>query len=122
MFYVFSFLNEKKSKQLFAEGWHYERGLVPYGAVRIVAILPFSIRFNTIKCYLENSDGTNQTAIAQHVKAINENRQMKFSAFMVVCPLANSIKEQYAYLPQRVSLIYEQEESMRQPTAFVDIR
>ncbi|XP_041770879.1 beta-1,4-galactosyltransferase galt-1 isoform X1 [Anopheles merus] len=97
-------------------------GFLPFGSVRIFAILPFHVQKGDIFCNFRSDN----TYVAQHqadrVEAVHEHWKMEFAASYVICKLAGNITKREARLPDEVALSYLSEPSMREATSFVRIK
>uniref|UniRef100_A0A182QXZ1 Glycosyltransferase family 92 protein n=1 Tax=Anopheles farauti TaxID=69004 RepID=A0A182QXZ1_9DIPT len=97
-------------------------GFLPFGSIRIFAILPFKVHKSEIFCNFRSDN----TYVAQHradaVEAVHEHWNMEFAASYVICKLAGNVAKREARLPDEVALSYNDEPSMREATTFVRIK
>ncbi|XP_055536318.1 uncharacterized protein LOC129724995 [Wyeomyia smithii] len=98
------------------------KGTLPFGSVRVIAVLPLGIRGNSVFCSFryEGEDETYQ-ARADQVEAIHEHFNMPFAATFVVCVLSGDATAIDVTLPNEVGLSYALEPSMVNATSFVKI-
>ncbi|XP_049289652.1 uncharacterized protein LOC125767274 isoform X1 [Anopheles funestus] len=104
------------------ESYIVPHGFLPFGSIRIFAILPLKVRKEDIFCNFRSDN----TYIAQHradeVEAVHEHWNMEFAATYVICKLAGNITKREARLPDEVALSYLGEPSMQEATNFVRIK
>ncbi|XP_058830299.1 uncharacterized protein LOC131689315 [Topomyia yanbarensis] len=98
------------------------RGVLPFGSVRIIAILPLNIRRADVFCNFryENYPDVRRFR-ADQVEPIHENFDLPFSALFIVCKLVGSEDSTEITLPNEVGLSYDAEASMINATTFVGI-
>ncbi|XP_058461025.1 beta-1,4-galactosyltransferase galt-1 isoform X2 [Malaya genurostris] len=97
------------------------QGVLPFGSVRIVAILPLKFRQSKVFCHFRYRDQSEvQRLQADRVETIHENFDMPFSATFVVCKLVGRVDSTDVLLPDEVGLSYEVETDMTEPS-FVEI-
>ncbi|XP_058126169.1 uncharacterized protein LOC131284443 isoform X2 [Anopheles ziemanni] len=97
-------------------------GFLPFGSVRIFAILPYKVRKSDVFCNFRSDNTFTAQHRADEVEAIHEHWNMEFAATYVICKLAGNVSKRTARLPDEVALSYHDEPSMREATTFVRIK
>ncbi|XP_058066293.1 uncharacterized protein LOC131215915, partial [Anopheles bellator] len=97
-------------------------GYLPFGSVRVFAILPLQIRKSDVFCNFRSDNTYQAQHRADQVVPVHEHWDMEYAASYVICKLAGSVSKREARLPDEVALSYLPEPSMREATAFVRIQ
>ncbi|XP_055619761.1 uncharacterized protein LOC129764578 [Toxorhynchites rutilus septentrionalis] len=97
-----------------------EDGLIPYGSIRVIAVLPLRVR-GIFYCEFKHSRYRKSRQRADFVEPISEHRGLNFTASFVVCQLSYSRKDKKVFLPGEVGLSYDAEPSMINATSFIRI-
>uniref|UniRef100_A0A182P4G6 Glycosyltransferase family 92 protein n=1 Tax=Anopheles epiroticus TaxID=199890 RepID=A0A182P4G6_9DIPT len=97
-------------------------GFLPFGSIRIFAILPYKIRKEDVFCNFRSDNVYAAIHRADEVEAVHEHWNMEFAASYVICKLAGNITKREARLPDEVALSYIAEPSMQEATSFVRIK
>lgn len=105
----------------FVEDYNFPENHLPYGSVRVITILPQDIQKDEVFCEFKYDEEIWNTR-AKSVDMIHEHFDMKYSASFVVCILMQEKTKRQINLPEQVSILYYNEDSMRAVTAYVDIR
>uniref|UniRef100_A0A182J4V7 Glycosyltransferase family 92 protein n=1 Tax=Anopheles atroparvus TaxID=41427 RepID=A0A182J4V7_ANOAO len=97
-------------------------GYLPFGSVRIFAILPYKLLKSAVFCNFRSDNTFAAQHRADQVEAVHEHWNMEFAATYVICKLAGNVSRRTALLPDEVALSYHDEPSMREATMFVRIK
>uniref|UniRef100_A0A1Y9H2N2 Glycosyltransferase family 92 protein n=1 Tax=Anopheles dirus TaxID=7168 RepID=A0A1Y9H2N2_9DIPT len=97
-------------------------GFLPFGSIRIFAILPFHVQKSEVFCNFRSDNAYVAQHPADEVAAVHEHWNMEFAASYVICKLAGNVSKREARLPDEVALSYHAEPSMREATTFVRIK
>ncbi|XP_053675167.1 uncharacterized protein LOC128725449 [Anopheles nili] len=97
-------------------------GFLPFGSIRVFAILPFNVRKQNVFCNFRSDEYYIAQHRADEVEPVHEHWNMEFAATYVICKLAGNVTKRQARLPDEVALSYFDEPSMREATNFVRIK
>ncbi|XP_035789304.1 uncharacterized protein LOC118465307 isoform X2 [Anopheles albimanus] len=104
------------------ESYDVPDGFLPFGSVRVFAILPLKIQKTAVFCNFRSDNTYEAQHQADQVESVHEHWNMEFTASYVICKLAGNINKRTILLPDEVALSYHAEPSMREATAFVRIK
>lgn len=96
--------------------------MLPYGSVRVIAVLPMYMETKELFCNLKYDDNIVKV-MAKEVAPIHEHFDMKFAAFIVLCVMTIDTDERVVKLPNAVALSYIDDTFSRMEVfTFVPIR
>uniref|UniRef100_A0A182MBL3 Glycosyltransferase family 92 protein n=1 Tax=Anopheles culicifacies TaxID=139723 RepID=A0A182MBL3_9DIPT len=104
------------------ESYKVANGFLPFGSIRIFAILPMKVRKEDIFCNFRSDNNLVAQYRADDVVAVHEHWNMEFAATYVICKLAGNTTKRLALLPDEVALSYLAEPSMHEPSSFIRIK
>uniref|UniRef100_A0A182XZA7 Glycosyltransferase family 92 protein n=1 Tax=Anopheles stephensi TaxID=30069 RepID=A0A182XZA7_ANOST len=107
---------------LLLESYLVPDGFLPFGSIRIFAILPLKVQKVNIFCNFRSDNDYLAQHRADEVEAVHEHWNMEYAASYVICKLAGNVTKREARLPDEVALSYLDEPSMQEATSFVRIK